>query len=53
MDAAADAVRFTTLQGRMMYVLEKNYFPVRHGDAGSLDGALARQAEMFALWMSR
>jgi hypothetical protein len=49
----ADAIRFTTLEGRTMYVLEKNYSPVRHGDVESLDGALARQAEVFASWVKQ
>jgi hypothetical protein len=52
-DAPADAVRFTTLQGRTIYVLEKDFSPVRYGDAATLDGALARQAEVFAAWMGQ
>ena len=49
-DAYADAVRFTTLQGRTVYVLEKNFSPVEHGDVTSLTGTLARQAKVFASW---
>ena len=52
-DADADAVRFTVLHGRTMFVLEKDYSPVRYGDVNQLEGALARQAEVFQSWMSR
>lgn len=48
--AEADAVRFTALNGRDIYILEKNYSPVRHGDASTLQGTLARQAEVFREW---
>ena len=51
--AEVDAVRFTKIQERTVYVLEKNYSPVKFGDVRSLDGALARQAEVFASWMGR
>lgn len=52
-DAEADAVRFTTLNGRTLYVLEKTFSPVRHGDIEELQGTLARQAEVFGQWASR
>jgi hypothetical protein len=52
-DALADAVRFTVLQGRTMYVLEKDHSPVQYGDACELHGTLARQAEVFRSWMNR
>jgi hypothetical protein len=52
-DALADAVRFTTVEGRTVYVLEKAYAPVRHGGVETLDGALARQAEVFAAWLGQ
>ena len=52
-DAIADAVRFTTVQGRTIYVLEKDYSPLRHGGVESLDGNLARQAEVFASWVGQ
>jgi hypothetical protein len=52
-NAEADAVRFTMIQGRTLYVLEKEYLPVRHGDAEALVGVLARQAEVFRAWAVR
>lgn len=52
-EAVADAVRFTTLQGRTMYVLEKDHSPVQYGGVESLDGALAQQAEVFSAWMGQ
>lgn len=52
-DAVGDAVRFTMLEGRATYVLEKNYSPVRFGAIDALEGALARQAEVFVSWMGR
>jgi hypothetical protein len=52
-DPVADAVRFTMLEGRTVYVLEKDHSPLRHGDAACLNGALARQAEVFTSWMNR
>ncbi|MDZ4799007.1 MAG: hypothetical protein SGI92_12650 [Bryobacteraceae bacterium] len=45
-----DAVRFTELDGRLIWVIEKDCAPVRHGvvDRGSATGGvLARQAEAF------
>jgi hypothetical protein len=36
-----------------VYVLEKDYAPVRHGGVETLDGALARQAEVFAAWLGQ
>lgn len=45
-----DAVRFTKWQGRLIYILEKNYSPAGHGDcSGELKSpVLARQAAVFA-----
>jgi hypothetical protein len=52
--AAIDAVRFTALQGRIMYVLEKDYLPVQHGtDLERLSEAVRRQGEVFAAWATR
>ena len=51
---AIDAVRFTTWQGSIMYVLEKDYLPVSHGtDFGALTEAVRRQAEVFTAWVTR
>jgi hypothetical protein len=46
--AEADAVRFSQHTGKLVWILEKNYAPLRHGivDA-TTDGLLARQAEVF------
>ena len=46
-DSEADAVRFTKLEGKTLFILEKDYIPVRHGSVDMLEGALARQAEVF------
>jgi hypothetical protein len=48
-DATADAVRFTSYNGAVLYVLEMNYSPVEHGtcDAGLPTPVLARQAQVF------
>jgi hypothetical protein len=51
--AEADAVRFTTIDGATMFILEKDYLPVRHGSIDMLEGALARQAEVFRQWPTR
>jgi hypothetical protein len=51
LDAEADAVRFACLDGKLIYILEKNHSPVRYGDAGVLDGSLRRQAEVFQEWL--
>ena len=49
--AVIDAVRFTALQGRIVYVLEKDYLPVEHGtDFGALTEPVRRQAEVFTSW---
>jgi hypothetical protein len=50
--ADADAVRFTTIDGATIFILEKDYVPVRHGQVDMLEGALARQAEVFREWMT-
>lgn len=52
-DGEADAVRFATLDGKLIYILEKNHSPIRYGDAGVLTGSLRRQAEVFAEWLKR
>lgn len=51
--AVADAVRFTDWQGATLYILEKDYSPVEHGDALTLTGALLRQAQVFAAEAAR
>ncbi|HYP09618.1 MAG TPA: hypothetical protein VER03_25560 [Bryobacteraceae bacterium] len=52
-EGSADAVRFSVLEGRTVFVLEKNCSPVRHGDAAALPGgALGRQAEVFGMWVN-
>jgi hypothetical protein len=50
-DAFADAVRFARYKGDIVYVLEKDYVPVEHGLASTLDPAsrLGRQAAVFAI----
>ena len=51
--ADADAVRFTALDGKTIFILEKDYAPVRYGSIDMLEGALARQAEVFQQWLTR
>jgi hypothetical protein len=52
--ATIDAVRFTTFQGRTIYVLEKDYLPVQHGtDLQTLSEPVRRQAEVFTAWATR
>jgi hypothetical protein len=52
-EAEVDAVRFTTLDGSVIFILERDYMPVRYGNADMLEGALARQAEVFRQWPSQ
>jgi hypothetical protein len=52
-DSVSDAVRFTRLGDRTIYILERDYLPVRHGDVNTLTGTLARQAEVFCEWAAR
>lgn len=53
-DAEADAVRFTRLDNRTVYILEKDYQPVRFGECGELlEGAIRRQSEVFLQWLTR
>ena len=52
-DSVSDAVRFTRLGDRTIYILEREYLPVRHGDVNTLTGTLARQAEVFCEWAAR
>jgi hypothetical protein len=49
----ADAVRFTTIDGATVFILEKDYLPIQHGSIDMLEGALARQAEVFRQWPTR
>lgn len=51
-DAEADAVRFTTIEGRSVYILERDYLPIRHGSVSGLQGSLRRQAEVFCAWQN-
>lgn len=51
-NSEADAVRFTNLDGKILFILEKDYSPVRHGSVDMLEGALARQAEVFQQWLN-
>jgi hypothetical protein len=52
--SAVDAVRFTTVQGKTTYALEKNYLPVQHGtDLQVLPEPVRRQAEVFTAWATR
>lgn len=46
-DAPADAVRFATIGGRLTWVLEKDWAPVRHGFGEPDDEVIARQAAAF------
>jgi len=48
--AVADAVRFTYHQGKLIYVLEREYSPIEHGATAGLDPSsiLAHQAAIFA-----
>jgi hypothetical protein len=52
-EADTDAVRFTTIGGAAVFILEKDYVPVRHGSIDMLEGALARQAEVFREWSTQ
>jgi hypothetical protein len=52
-ESLADAVRFTWLGNRAIYILERDYSPVAHGDAADLTGVLARQAEVFREWVPK
>jgi hypothetical protein len=51
---AADAVRFSLLDGRLIYVLEKDHAPIEHGEIDPLTDSrepLASQARAFlASW---
>ncbi|HYP15178.1 MAG TPA: hypothetical protein VEQ63_14710 [Bryobacteraceae bacterium] len=49
-DAEADAHRFASIGTRTVYVIEKAYMPIAHGDCGSISGnpALSAQAAAFA-----
>ena len=48
-DAAADAVRFSMAGGKVVYILEKDHAPMRHGrtDEDGVDELLRSQARAF------
>jgi hypothetical protein len=48
--AAADAVRYTRYQGRLLYVIEREHTPIEHGLGTALDPAttLGHQVAVFA-----
>ncbi len=47
-DGEADAVRFSEHAGRLVWILEKQYAPLRHGTVDTTTtGLLATQAEVF------
>jgi hypothetical protein len=47
-DAEADAVRFSFSAGReLVWILEKDFAPVRHGRLREADAIVTRQAEVF------
>ncbi len=52
-DAEADAVRFTALNGKTIYILEQDHLPVRHGEVADLPEPMRRQAEVFQNWLRR
>lgn len=52
-DASIDAVRFSCVNGDTIYILEKNHMPVGHGNALTLNGAKARQAQVFREWLAK
>jgi hypothetical protein len=52
-DSDIDAVRFSRIGEQTTFVLERDCFPVRHGDAQTLTGTLARQAEVFGAWAAK
>lgn len=46
--APADAVRFTSLDGKLIYVYERDHSPVEYGEAGpETPGLLGLQARAF------
>jgi hypothetical protein len=48
-DGAADAVRFSMLEdGRVIYILERDHHPERHGIADGTEGVLEVQIRAFA-----
>ncbi len=51
--AEADAVRFSMHRNKLLYVLEKDHAPVRHGEAAATDGVLRAQADVFSENLSR
>lgn len=49
LSSEADAVRFSQHHGQLLWILEKDYHPLRHGiaESGTPTPILARQAEVF------
>lgn len=47
-DAEADAVRFSEHRGKLLFVLERDHSPVRHGEIPSGDRVLGIQAKAFS-----
>ena len=52
-DAEADAVRFTLHRERLLFVLEKDHAPVRHGELPGTGGVLDAQGRAFTDNLSR
>jgi hypothetical protein len=49
-ESEGDAIRFTMSEGKLVYIVERNYTPIRHGpvESAELSAAIRRQAEVFA-----
>jgi hypothetical protein len=47
-EAEADAVRFTMHREQLLFILERDHAPVRHGRASDASGVLAIQAAAFS-----
>ena len=45
--ADADAVRFSYRGGEVVYIVERDCFPIRHGSINTADSVIRRQAEVF------
>ncbi len=52
-EAEADAVRFSLHCGKLLFILEKDYAPVRHGEAQTEGGVIEVQARAFSDNLSR
>jgi hypothetical protein len=48
-DSQGDAIRFTVMDGKLIYIVERNYTPIQHGavEGALLSSAIRRQAEVF------